>query len=391
VLDATGFKRPRYEDIFSEMETKAKTAEAFGPEANTAESTPLGAILRVGAYFLAQLWEGVEDVYNSGYKNTATGAQLEKLGPYVGVRKTQAQRATGTLTITGTADFTVPAGFRVATGTGIIFETTAAVTLQSGTGSVLIQAFEAGTAGNVPAGTITTIVNPSADVTAVTNAAETSGGREKETDEEFRSKWDDSVAGGGSATVDAIRSAVLRVPSVRAAAVFENNTMTPTSEGQPGKSFQTFVLGGEPQAIGEAIFSRGAGGIETYGTQSVTVTDLSGRTHTVMYSPAVVVRVFARVTITRNASYPADGDARIQSVLVRFVGGEDTDGTIYAGLSMGDDVIYTRLIAAMYAVPGVEDVTLGLSTDGVTYSPANVIISPSQVAQLNAADIEVTS
>jgi len=391
VLDATGFKRPRYEDIFAEMETKSKTAEAFGPEANTAESTPLGAILRVGAYFFAQLWEGVEDVYNSGYKNTAAGVQLEKLGPYVGVRKTQAQRATGILTITGTSGFEVAAGFRVATGAGIIFETTAAVRLAGGTGAAMIQALEAGTAGNVPAGTITTIVNPSADVTAISNAAETSGGREKETDEEFRSKWDKSVAGGGSATVDAIRSAVLRVSGVRAATVFENNTMTPTSEGQPGKSYQTFVLGGEPQAIGEAIFSRGAGGIETYGTESVTVTDLSGRTHSVMYSPAVVVRVYGRITVSKNASYPADGDVRIRSVLVRFVGGEDADGTIYAGLSMGDDVIYTRLIAAMYAVPGVDDVALELSTDGVTFAPANNSISPSQVAQLDIADIEVTS
>lgn len=373
------------------METKAKTAEAFGPEANTAESTPLGAILRVSAYFLAQLWEGVEDVYNSGYKNTAAGVQLEKLGPYVGVRKTQAQRAIGTLTITGTPDIVVPAGFRVATETDVIFETAASVTLLSGSGTVQIRAVEAGTAGNVPAGAITKIVNPSADVTAVSNTAGTSGGREKETDEEFRTKWDASVSGGGSATVDAIRSAVLRVSGVRAAAVFENNAMTPTSEGQPGKSFQTFVLGGEPQAIGDAIFSRGAGGIETYGTQSVTVTDLSGRPHTVKYSPAVVVRVYARITVTRNASYPADGDARIRSVLVRHVGGEDTDGTIYAGLSMGDDVIYTRLIAAMYAVPGVEDVALELSTDGATYAPANINISPSQVAQLDASDIEVTS
>ena len=391
MLDATGFARQRYEDLLADMVAKAQATTAFGPEADMSESSPLGAILRVVAYYLADLWEDVESVYNSGYKNAADGVQLDKLGPYVGITRMQAQQATGTLTITGTPDYTVPAGFRAATATGVIFETTADVTLTGGSGTAPIQAVDAGIAGNVEAGMITVIVNPSADVTSVTNAAVTVGGREKETDEEFRDRWDAAVAGGGSATVDAIRSAVLRVAGVRAAAVFENNSMSIDSAGRPPKSVQVYVLGGQPQDIGEAIFSRVAGGIETYGSAMVTVKDLSGEEHTVKYSPAEVVRVYARVTINKNASYPADGDDQVKLVLVKYIGGEAADGTVYAGLSMGDDVIHSRLIAAIYAVPGVDDVTLTLSTDGTTYTSSNVPIDASQVAQLNTADIEVTT
>jgi uncharacterized phage protein gp47/JayE len=389
MLDATGFTRPRYDDLFADIEDKAK--EAFGEDADTGEATPLGSILRLFAWFLADIWEDVEDVYNSAYKNAAEGNSLDKLGPYVGTARTLAQHAIGEATLVGTSGHTEPAGFRASTPTGIVFETTADVTLSSGSGIVAIRAVEAGISGNVAARMITTIVNPSANVTAVTNLVETSGGRDKETDEEFRSKWDESVAGGGSATEDAIRSAVLRVPGVRAAAAVVNNTISPDVNGQPAKSVQTYVLGGAAQAIGEAIFSRVAGGIETYGSTSVTVLDLSGHEQSVKYSPAEVVRIYANVTITKNASYPADGDVGIKSALVRHIGGTDIDGTVYAGLSMDNDVIYTRLIAALYSVPGVDDVDLELSTNGTSFAQVNVPISRFQVAQINAADIGVTS
>ncbi|MFD1777003.1 baseplate J/gp47 family protein [Paenibacillus rhizophilus] len=389
MLDSTGFKRPRFDDLFAQMEDKAK--EAFGDTVNTSVRSPLGIILRIFAWFLSILWSLAEDVYNSGYIGTATGNNLDRLGPQVGISRILEQWAMGTVTLTGTAGYTVSAGFRVATESGLTYQTTDDVTLTGGTGNVAIEALASGSASNVAAGTITVIVNPSADVTGVTNVAPVTGGREKETDAEFRDRFEQSTAGGGAATVDSIRSALLRLDGVRAATVIENTGLTADGAGRPGKSFQAYVLGGDDQAIAGAIFSTKAGGIEPYGTISKTVTDLAGEPHTVKFSRATEVGIKVNVDITKGAAYPADGDAQVRSALIRYIGGADAPGAYYNGLNMGADVVFTRLISAIYSVEGVGDVTLTVGKTSGSLGSSNVVIQPYEVAQAAAANVVVTS
>jgi uncharacterized phage protein gp47/JayE len=88
----------------------------------------------------------------------------------------------------------------------VYFETTAEVTINSsGTATVSATAVEPGMAGNVGAGEISVLANPDPWLTAVTNALPASGGREKETDTEFRNRWDNSVA-TGAATLNSIKT-----------------------------------------------------------------------------------------------------------------------------------------------------------------------------------------
>lgn len=387
-LDRTGFKRERFEDVFSSMEEKAR--EAFGETINTSARSPLGIILRIVAWVIARLWQDTEDVYNSAYVNTAEGTSLDRLGPYVGVTRIMNQYAVGKVELTGTPGYIVQAGFRVAAGERY-FETDDLVTIGSN-GKVManITAIEPGQTGNVAAGWITDIVNPNADVIAVTNPAATGGGREKETDQEFRDRFSLSVASGGSGTVDSIRGVLLSVPGVRAAAVIENTAKTPDAEGRPGKSFEAYVLGGQPEDIGAAIFIKKAAGIEPYGTERVMVTDLAGNPHEVRFSYARIEPVMLRVTVTKNSSYPLDGVAMMKTAMIKYIGGEDADGQLYSGLSMGAPVIHARLVATALTIPGVDDATVEVSTDaGVTWHEGNVPILRQSVAQVDADSITV--
>ncbi|MFB6475783.1 baseplate J/gp47 family protein [Paenibacillus glucanolyticus] len=388
MLNATGFKRKTYADLLVEIETQARSV--FGENVNTSARSALGIILRIFAWFLSLLWQDAEDVYHSGYKDSAEGVNLERLGPYVGITKIPEQSATGTIEITGTPLYTVQSGFRITTETEELFETLEDVTLDvSGKGTAPIVAIIPGQSGNRAANSITIIVNPDANVTSVTNSMPTTGGREKETDTEFRARWDQSVAGGGAASLDALRGALLRIENVRAAAVIENNTMVPDGAGRPPKSFQAYILGGDEQVIAETIFKTKSGGIESHGDIFRQVTDLGGYEHTIRFSHAQEVAIQVKVDITKNDSYPADGDEQIRSALVRYVGGEDS-GSYYNGLNMGAQVVYTRLISAVYSVEGVEDVTIQVGTNGV-FGSENVLIEPYEVAQLSDTDIEVTS
>jgi len=388
LLDSKGFKRQRFAELFEEMEAKAK--EVFGESVNTSERSPLGIILRIFAWFLSKLWQDTEATYNSAYINTAEGVQLDRLGPYVGIMRNLEQHATGQIKITGTSGQMVSTGFRVQTENDIIFTTVSDVVIDdTGSATVDIQALQAGRSGNVAANTIKIVTNPVPGISSVTNVEATAGGREKETDQEFRERFSLSVAGGGAGTVDSLRSALLRTGGVRAAVVIENTSMTPDAIGRPPKSFEAYVLGGEAAEIGRTILNTKAAGIETFGTESVEVSDLSGNVHIIKYSHAVEVPIHIKATIRKNASYPATGDAQIVSALIRDIGGEDADGQLYVGLNMGAKVVHSRLVSAAYKVLGIEDITLELSKDGVTWSEDNIYIAAREVAQTSYALITV--
>lgn len=126
------------------------------------------------------------------YPQFATGIYLDYHGQTVGVFRLPATKATGTVTITGTAGTTIPEGTIVSTvasegSPSIFFVTThEAVIGETGSVDVEIEAVEAGREGNVPAGSIQVLGNPISGVQSVTNRHPTSGGTDEEDDEAFR-------------------------------------------------------------------------------------------------------------------------------------------------------------------------------------------------------------
>ena len=111
-----------------------------------------------------------------------------------GMVRKAATYATGEITITGNANTEIPAGSSFSTASvngepAVEFVTTEDVVIgASGTVTVEIQAVEAGTVGNVPAGTIILKANQISGITDVTNADETSGGTEEESIEDLQKR-----------------------------------------------------------------------------------------------------------------------------------------------------------------------------------------------------------
>ncbi|MEC0092894.1 baseplate J/gp47 family protein [Paenibacillus macquariensis] len=388
MLDKTGFKRKRFDDLFGEMEDKSK--ETFGDKINTSERSPLGIILRIFAWFLSNLWGTAEDVYNSSYINSAEGNSLDRLGPHVGITRVLDQYSVGTILLTGTPGASILEGFQVVTETQIYFETLEDAIFDSmGKVSVPIEAIESGQSSNVASGAISVIVNPNPDVTGVTNLQPTTSGREKMTDAEFRDLFTQSVAGGGAATIDAIIGALLSVDSVRSATVIQNFSSITDASGRPPHSYQAYVLGGRDEDVAQAIFSTGAGGIESYGDIVKSVKDIGGFDHEVKFSRAEEVALKVSVDITKNEQYPANGDDLIRSAIVLYIGGED-GGSYYNGLSMGSPVVYKKIIGAVSKIDGIEDFTLKIGKNNILVE-GNITLERYQVAQTRTVDIEVNS
>ena len=383
-LGPSGFSRKRYIDVLGSMEDRARAL--FGETVNLSERSPLGILFRVVAFVIGNVWQLAESVFFSGYVDTAEGASLDYITSNGGVLRRNAERASVEVTLTGDNGTVIPLGFEVSTAAPetVIFETQAEAVIDSGTADVLCKAIESGTRGNVPESTITEIVNPLEGVDSVTNAQAATGGRNVETDPELRERYFASFAAAGASTIDSLIAALLRTPGVRAANVEEIENMEGDVIG-----FRAIVLGGTEEDVAATILEYKAWGVKTFGSESGMATAINGLSYEMLFDYAQEIDVYANIEITTGAAFPADGDARIQSAIAQYIGGEGPAGEIFTGLSMGQNVIYTRLYDLVYNVPGVLDASIEIGTDGVTFDRENIVIGFDEVAQTDPGKLVV--
>lgn len=384
-LTDAGFRRPTYAELLDALEYKAR--ELFGSRANLTVRSPLGVFLRIYAWMLNLLFSTLEDVYNSRFIDTAVGASLYNLGRAIGLKLLGAQKAVGYLTFTGSDGVEVPEGYLAETNAGEQY-----ITLQSGVitnGSVTLSASAvvAGPDGNTDKNTITNIVNPMSGIETVTNASSFEGGRNTETDAEFRERYYLSVDFAGGVNLDAIIAEIYEsVEAVIAVAGEENDTDGTSESGLPPHSFEITAYGGLDEDVAGAIFRRKAAGIQTRGNTTVAVVSSAGTTHNIKFSRPTPVNVWIKITgLQTNSVFPLDGIDRIKQNLVNFIG-SNTRG----GMAIGQDVICVALPTEVLKVPGVVDFDLEISSDGSDYSRENIIIAAREKAVTDESKVTVT-
>lgn len=360
-LTSLGFRRPTYTELLDALEYKAR--ELFGATANLTVRSPLGLFLRIYAWMLNILFSVLEDVYNSRFVDTAVGTSLLNLGRAIGLRVLSAQKATGYLTVTGPPGTIIPEGWLAETAAGIQFFAVSETEIgEAGTATVPARCTATGPEGNVAAGTITTITNPGAvaGVKSVINAAAFTGGRERETDEEYRDRYYVSVDFAGGVNADAIRAALLQnVEGIMEAKVFENDTDFEDDYGLPPHSIEAVVYGGLDGDIAKQIYRRAGAGIQTFGQVAIQVITASGSTKEIRFNRPKPVQVYVEViNLSTNGNFPHDGETRIKNAIVNYIGNRES-----GGVGVGETLYHQRLPEVLYTVPGVLDFDILLGTD----------------------------
>ena len=204
-----GFRRPTYVELLNAIEYKAR--ELFGERANLTVRSPLGIFLRIFAWMLNILFALMEDVYNSRFVDTAVGTSLYNLGRAIGLSLLPAQKASGYITFSGTAGTAIPTGFLVKTVAGYQYAVLVDGRIGAdGTVVLPVQAVGTGADYNADAGTVKEIVNPLDGVSSCVNASAMTGGRWRESDEEFRDRYYKSVDFAGGVNADAIAGEILQ-------------------------------------------------------------------------------------------------------------------------------------------------------------------------------------
>lgn len=288
--------------------------------------------------------------------------------------------------IAGTSGATAP------TGTGSAFSDGGATWSYLGDGGAsgdgLAQAEVAGPFAAV-SGTLTGIETPVSGWKSAINILDAVVGDYPEKDPAFRIRRENELEASGDATVNAIRAKVLRVGlntanPVTACTVFQNTTLITNGDGLPGKSIEALVLGGVDQDIREAVFSK-AGGIESYGNVTGSVTDTAGNPHTVKFSRPTVKNIYIEVDLQKiDGQYPINGDDQVKAAIVNALK--------FPNHSFGTDVTGWQIQATLDTVPGVFDVTavrLGLAA--LPVGTVRIPVGTREIAAFDTSRIVVAS
>lgn len=384
-LTDSGFRRPTYAELLDALEYKAR--ELFGPKANLTVRSPLGIFLRIYAWMLNLLFSTLEDVYNSRFIDTAVGSSLYNLGRAIGLRLLGAQKAMGYLTFTGEEGVEVPEGFLAETTAGMQYITLKSGRIHDGSVTLPASATIAGPDGNAAEETIKTITNPKLGIESVTNASAFVGGRNTETDPEFRERYYLSVDFAGGVNIDAIVAEVYEnVEAVIAVSGDENDTDFENEHGLPPHSFEIVAYGGLDEDIAAAIFRRKAAGIQTYGNTTVPVISATGNSYDIHFSRPTPVSIWVQVSdLVTDKNFPLDGIEQIREAIIGFIG-----GNVRGGLNIGQDVIRIAIYPVVLRISGVVDFELKISPDGENYGWENIDIAAREKAVTEESMVSVT-
>ena len=386
MLDEYGFNRPSYNQILEDLQQK--TLEKLGYDMNVTETSTIGKLLCVMAYFFGKAWEDLEGAYFGAFVSTATGNSLDRIGTLMGVSRELQQHAEVSVTFTGTVGTVIPTGFAVSTADNLVFNTLSDATVTSdGTVAVMAECEETGEIGNVEAGAIMIIVNPVADVTSVTNYSAATGGKDKENDAEFRERMLEGLGTTKGSTIDAMLVEILALKGVMSAAIISNDT-DETVSGRPAHSFEAFVYGGVQGEIANAIFEKKPIGIQSVGTLTTVINDVAGNPHTIKFSRPTMKQVYVKATLTVSENFGTTDD--VQTAIIRYIGGLDSDQAYYYGLKMHETCVYTKLLQEIMNVGEIVDVDLKVSTDGKTWVTTNITADTNEVLEVSHTNVTVT-
>lgn len=216
------------------------------------EGSDVNVVLNASAAMGEEVSTYLQAVINERAISTSSGEALDRLlyDLYQLTRKSAASAVVSLqLSRSGSVGFTVPAGATFSTETGEVFATTVDVPFPAnvlGPFSVTAIGQRTGTLGNVAAGTITKVTTAVADVTlSVTNTEAAAGGRDEETDDEFRARARSFFITARRGTREAIEFGALAVDEVAQATATE---ITSPGAGIPTYRVQLYVTDANGQA-----------------------------------------------------------------------------------------------------------------------------------------------
>ncbi len=379
-FDSTGITLDRYSDILARLISLSEAQ--WGESIDTAEDEFLGHMLRLVSLLDGELNQVVQDVYDAISIANSSGVRTAALIELIGLERLPAAYSTVTLSITATIATTLPAGKQYRTTAGVIFATDAELVFAgAGTSTVAATCTVVG-ANDAGIGEITTIVTPYHGISAVTNLAAATPGRDQETTAEMKARHTTAVETSGENDLAGILQAVSEVTGVSAEYGYDNDTALAVGV-VPAHTIRISCIGGADADIAEAIDNNITSSVATYGATTEAVYNTTTKQSTdINFDRAVATDNHISFTIaTVDGVFPDDGEDLLKAALVAH----------YDDININDNVIYSALYNPIYSVEGITAVTqLKLDTIDAPVGVIDLVSTPLIRYTLATGDIDIT-
>lgn len=381
-IDASGLHIPTYQDIMDYLEEQVRLI--FGNDIYLGDDAQDYQLLSVFAAKLYDVMQLAELNYNNRSPATASGAALDTLVAINGIQRQPATASTATVTLTGTSGAVISGGAVQQVSTGYLWSLPASVTIgDDGTAEALATCQQLGPTIAAP-GDLSIIATPTAGWVSVTNAAAADLGRAVETDAELRARQAQSVANPSQTIIESLQGGIASLPGVSLVKVYQNDTNETDANGLPPHSVEAVVEGGEDYDIAYQINLRKDDGVSTNGTESETVVDTMGQSHTINFSRPTQTPIYVSLTIKSLVGYK--GSDSIKAAVAAYIN----------ALGIGEDVYAAAImVAAMQTMtsisaPEFNITTLHLGTSASPSGTADIAIGYRAKATCTVDNIVIT-
>lgn len=304
------------------------------------------------------------------------GEYLDLHGEALDLPRLDEERAVGEVTLFGDDGIVIEVGVEVATvqsdpeEASVTFLTTDAGTINDGEVTLPVEADEPGARGNVPAGAITQFLSPLEGIASVTNDEATAGGLDVETDEDYQARILLRLADPqGAGNIGDYERWALEDPAVG------NVAVEPVWAG-PG-TVRVIVTDHDNRPVVTAVVDRLQATLDPVAGEGRGLAPV-GATVTVATPAILTVAVTSDVTLEQG--YTVDGALGTIGLQDKI---EEAVRDYIDRLRPGEDVLLSRVAAAIISVPGVIDA----QTITLNATAANLSVASLEVAQTGSVTL----
>lgn len=298
-------------------------------------------------------------------------------------------------TCSGAVGLIIPTGAQARATDGTVYVCTGGGSIPGG-GSVVLQ-FASTVNGPIacPAGSLNRIYRTINGWDSITNLADGVLGVDTELRVAFEQRRAASVAKNAVGSLPAILGSILEVPNVLDGYARSNDTGSPVTVGGitiPAHALYVAAVGGDPQAVAEAIWRKKAPGVPYYaGNTTRTVLDMSPGysppypSYSVVYEIPDALPILFAVSIVDSTAVPSDAEAQVQAAIIAAFAGADggtrarIGSTIYA-------LRFAGPVTALGAWAQLVEIKIGTSTATLD----SVAVDLDKVPVVSAGDITLT-
>ncbi|HEM6840489.1 TPA: baseplate J/gp47 family protein [Providencia stuartii] len=343
----------------------------YGDDINLDADSPDGQMIGLFSQEIDNINQAIALIAQMLDPYKAIGSWLEQRAMYAGIVRRGADYSyLNEVVITGKQGVTVHKGSLLSDDNRTKWVTLADVTLGSnGSARVDLRSQELG-AFSLPANRSLTMDTVTIGVDSITTTKAAKEGAFEETDGNLLLRFMRSHAINNHDDYQGLEGALLDLPDVKQAKVYENYTNQTDEKGIPPHTLNAVVIGGHDNDIGRTILSKKVGGCGVFGRISNTQT-YAGAPRTVYFDRAALVNVKVKLLLERVGGFhDIDTDA-IKAALAA------------TEFDIGESVYAMRLTCQVNAVQGfyIKSITVN-GRDAVS-------IGVRQCAQIRPEDVEV--